>query len=64
MKIIAIGSRATAGSVGRPSRTFDFLQNSKKKKKVYVDLKCENDNVVDVSLLKEIEKNFKSTLIK
>lgn len=63
MKIIAIGSRATAGSMGRPSRIFDFLQNSRKKK-VHVDLKCENDNVTDVSLLKEIEKNFKSTLIK
>lgn len=54
MKIIAIGSRATAGSMGRPSRTFDFLQNSRQKK-VHVDLKCENDNVIDVSLLKEIE---------
>lgn len=29
-----------------------------------MDLKCENDHVIDVSLLREIEKNFKSTFIK
>lgn len=56
MKIIAGGSRAAAASVGHPSRTFDFLQKSKKKKKVYVDLQCKNAYIIDVSLLKEIEK--------
>lgn len=56
MKIIASGSRAAAASVGHPSRTFDFLQKSKKKKKVYVDLQCKNAYIIDVSLLKEIEK--------
>lgn len=29
-----------------------------------MDLKCENDYVIDVSLLRETEKNFKSTFIK
>lgn len=56
MKIIASGSRAAAASVGHPSRTFDFLQKSKKKKKVYVDLQCKSAYIIDVSLLKEIEK--------
>lgn len=36
----------------------------KKKKKAFVELKCENDDVFDASLLKEIEKSFKNTFIK
>lgn len=54
---MVIGSRATAEKCELPF--LNLWLSTEKKKKAFVELKCENDDVIDASFLKEIEKSFK-----